>query len=172
MQLKLFSLETLLQVTYDLHKSGKRICLTHGAFYLFHYSHLDLLEKSSSNCDFLIVSIESDQSVAEYKSYRRPIIDEHSRLRIIGSLECVDAVFMKDIPLESNARIELYKAFPVDLFSIGKNYNIAEEIEYDTQKAHVTLMQIETEQIYTTTSIIQSIIGKYTTKEKPVRKEV
>jgi cytidyltransferase-like protein len=160
----ILSLETIYKIAYDLKARGKKICLTHGAFDLFHNSHLDLLKKSSQICDYLIVGVDSDQSLVDYKSYKRPIVDEDSRLAIISELDCVDAVFIKNIPLTSDSRINLYRNFLTDFVSIGLNYAIEEEIRYDSAQAGTRLIKFHTEQNYTTSSLIQKIIDKYVAK--------
>lgn len=166
-----FSMETLFRITYDLKRNGKRIGITHGAFDLFHYSHLDLLRQSAALCDYFIVGLDSDKSIQSYKSYRRPIIDEQYRLDIISELDCVDAVFIKEIPTTSDAHIDLYRELKADFITIGYNYSVEGRIEYDALKSGVQLIKLQTKQIYTTTSIIQSIVDTYTTEGKPVVKE-
>lgn len=161
---KLYSLETLYKITYDLKKQGKRVGLTHGAFDMFHYSHLDLLRKSGFVCDYLIVGVDSDESITNYKSYKRPIIDQNSRLQIIGEIESVDAVFLKHIELKSDSRINLYKNLMADIITIGQNYAIDNEIRSDSTKAGSRLIKFDTDQRYTTTKIIDSILSKYNKK--------
>ena len=81
-----FSFNQLRKITLDLKKKGKRIVMTHGAFDLFHRGHLDLIQKSSLKANFLIVGVESDENISNYKNILRPIIDEDSRVEIINEL--------------------------------------------------------------------------------------
>lgn len=137
------------------------IGLTHGAFDLFHYSHLDLLKRSAAICDYLIVGVESDECISLYKSYKQPIIEEKSRMSIIHELDCVDAAFVKNIPLTSESRITLYRNLMIDFVTIGHKYAIEEEIKHDTIRAGSKPIKFDTEQRYSTSSIIQSIVDKY-----------
>ncbi|MFC1780308.1 adenylyltransferase/cytidyltransferase family protein [Patescibacteria group bacterium] len=166
----IFSLDTLFKMCCEIKGSGKTIGLTHGAFDLFHYSHLDLLHKSSALCDFLIVGVDSDKSVASYKESKRPIVKEEYRLGIINGIDVVDAVFMKDIPLDDNRHIDLYKDLMVDVITVGQHY-FAEELMYErADRSKAKLVKLNTWQEPTTTSIINTIIEQYSgenTREVP-----
>jgi len=154
---------TLYELVKDLKREGKRIGITHGAFDLFHYAHLDLLKKSASICDFLIVGVDSDKSIAAYKTYKRPIINQRFRLRIVNELDCVDAVFVKDITLNREAHVKLYKDLMVDIVTIGTRFEekFRQIIKQETDEVGAKLIDIDTEQDISTTSIIDSIIEKY-----------
>lgn len=158
---KLYSLETLYKIANDLKKQGKKIGVTHGAFDLFHYSHLDLLRKSGLVCDYLIVGVDSDESVSTYKSIERPIIDQDSRMQIVSEIESVDAIFMKHIKLDSENHIRLYKNLMADIVTIGVNYFADYRMQNDTAKSGSKLIKFQTDQRYTTTSIIAKITKKY-----------
>ena len=162
-------METLRRIVQDAKSLGKRICLTSGAFDLFHYSHLDLIRKSSEICDFLIVGVDSDNSVSDYKSYKRPIIPEEKRLEIINSLDCIDAVFIKNTPLDINSHIQLYKDLMIDIVTIGFNYGFEEKVGIQTAKAGVRLIRLRTDQLDTTTTIIDSIVERYSIKKNTKR---
>lgn len=159
----IYSLETIYSIIRDAKREGKTIGLTHGAFDLFHYAHLDLLKKSAAECDFLIVGVDSDESVSSYKSYKRPIIGERERLKIINELNCVDAVFVKDIPLDNADHVEMYKELSVDTITIGTRYSKKFKpglAEICTQ-AGASLIEIKTKQDPSTTAIINKIISIY-----------
>lgn len=89
---KIIALEDLPPLVQKLKREGKSIVTTNGAFDLFHIGHLRALEASKGLGDVLIVGINSDESVKEYKSPVRPIVPESERAEVIASLECVDYV--------------------------------------------------------------------------------
>ena len=78
--------------------AGLRIGFTCGAFDLLHAGHIDYLEQARALCDTLIVAVNSDASIRQYKSALRPVIAEEQRLRIVGALRSVDAVTLLDHP--------------------------------------------------------------------------
>lgn len=159
----IFSLESLFKMSYDLKKYGKRIGLTHGAFDLFHHTHLDLLQKSASVCDFLIVGVDSDTSIKNYKGTKRPIVKEEYRMEIISELNCVDAAFVKDIPHDSFSHTELYRNLHVDQIIIGTRFDgkYKDDIYEEAQSVGTSLLEIKVKEDPSTTAAIQRIIDNY-----------
>lgn len=72
-----------------------KIGYTAGAFDLFHIGHLNLLENSKKNCDYLIVGITTDELVKQTKG-KYPIIPLEERIRIIEAIKYVDNVVIQD----------------------------------------------------------------------------
>lgn len=68
---------------------------TTGVFDMFHIGHLNILERSKEQCDFLIVGVSTDELVMEYKN-TNPVIEFKDRLRIIKALRCVDKVVAQE----------------------------------------------------------------------------
>lgn len=62
---------------------------TQGTFDLFHIGHLNLLKEAKKQCDYLIVGVNSDKLVEDYKN-KKPIISEDDRIAIVESLKMVD----------------------------------------------------------------------------------
>ncbi|MBU0976257.1 MAG: adenylyltransferase/cytidyltransferase family protein [Patescibacteria group bacterium] len=169
----IFSLESLFKICYDLKKYGKRIGLTHGAFDLFHHAHLDLLQKSATMCDFLIVGVDSDSSIRSYKGHKRPIVKEEHRMEIISELNCVDAAFIKDIPHDSPSHTGLYKNLLVDQIIIGTRFDerYKKEIYEEAHSLGTNLIEIKVEDDPSTTTMINMIIDKYSIDSyKPAEK--
>ncbi|MEQ8507911.1 MAG: D-glycero-beta-D-manno-heptose-7-phosphate kinase [Rhodospirillaceae bacterium] len=110
-------------VTAETHASmwraeGKTVGFTNGCFDLLHPGHVSLLAQAKSNCDKLIVGLNSDASVARLKGPRRPIQNEAARATVLASMENVDlvVVFGEDTPLD------LIKAIRPDVLIKGADY--------------------------------------------------
>ncbi|MFC1780307.1 adenylyltransferase/cytidyltransferase family protein [Patescibacteria group bacterium] len=163
----IYSVKSLYRMCNDLKNQGKRIGLTHGAFDLFHYSHLDLLQKAAAVCDFLIVGIDNDESISKYKSYTRPIVNERQRLGIVNELSCVDAVFIKDVPHDDESHIKLYKDLLTDYIIIGSKFDsrFKENIYNEAESIGVRLIEINAHQDPTTTSIVNKIVERYSSEQ-------
>ncbi len=94
---KIKSLEEILAIAARAKKEGKKIVTTNGSFDLFHAGHIDLLKKAKEKGDILIVGVNSDKSVREYKKKPgRPIIPEKYRAEVIAAIVYVDYVFLFD----------------------------------------------------------------------------
>ena len=63
-----------------------------GVFDLFHTGHVELLRRAKELGDKLVVAINSDDIVEQYK--RRPFIDEENRLKVIQACKYVDEAFV------------------------------------------------------------------------------
>jgi len=77
-------------------KEGKSVVTTNGSYDILHAGHIKSLEESKAQGDVLIVGINSDHSVRQYKSPDRPIVPEGDRALIVAALACVDHVFVFD----------------------------------------------------------------------------
>lgn len=100
---KLRTLEQLLIEVAALRSDGRRIVFTNGCFDVLHNGHLSLLRRAAAEGDFLVVAVNSDDSVRRLKGRKdpsRPINNEADRAELLGGLECVDAVliFTEDTP--------------------------------------------------------------------------
>lgn len=150
----ILSLDTILRITHDFHKGGKVIGITHGAFDLFHPGHLYLLENAAKKCDFLVVGVESDEHVKSYKSYRRPIVDEDSRTKIVAGLSCVDAVFVNNMPFNSEAFTSIYKEMHADLVFRGNDFGYEDRARMQAERAGAKSISIKNRVHDPTTKII------------------
>jgi len=164
-QKHIFSLELICEMTRELKKQGITVGFTHGAFDLFHTSHLDLLQKAAKKCDLLVVGIESDDRVEGYKAYGRPIIPEKERLGLISQISCVDVAFIiRELPLTSQGARELYREIKPDFIAIGQSYAVEKRIRGDAFSTGASLVKINTIQDQTTTKIINRILNTYKRK--------
>ena len=68
-----------------------KVGYTQGVFDMFHIGHLRLLKHAAERCDRLIVGVNSDALVEEYKN-KKTVIDEKDRAEIVGSLKMVNRV--------------------------------------------------------------------------------
>lgn len=99
-------------------EKGFKVGFTNGCFDLLHPGHIALLQGAASECDRLIVAINSDSSVKRLKGAERPIQSEEARAEVIGAIECVDLVviFNEDTPLD------VIKILKPDLLVKGSDY--------------------------------------------------
>lgn len=98
---KIFSVLNLSKKLSRIRKQ-KRIVFTNGCFDLLHPGHVEYLEQARGLGDFLVVALNSDESVQRLKGPTRPINCLADRKVVIAGLECVDFVtsFTEDTPLE------------------------------------------------------------------------
>jgi glycerol-3-phosphate cytidylyltransferase len=78
-----------------------------GAYDLFHIGHLNLLQRASAMCHYLIAGVVSDELCLREKG-TRPVIPLEERLEIVGAVDVVDAVYVEVVPDELVAWRELH----------------------------------------------------------------
>lgn len=89
---KIISPEKLKERVAALKKDGKTIVTLNGSFDLLHAGHLQILFEASQQGDILIVALNTDRSIQQYKSLDRPIIPLEYRLQMMTALHFVDYV--------------------------------------------------------------------------------
>lgn len=89
---KLILPEKMAEKVSDIRSEGKTIVTLNGSFDLLHAGHLQILFEASQQGDQLIVALNSDRSIQQYKSPMRPIIPLEYRLQMMAALEFVDYV--------------------------------------------------------------------------------
>jgi glycerol-3-phosphate cytidylyltransferase len=93
---KIVSFSEIEKISQELKNKGNIIVTTNGAFDILHYGHVMSLEKAKSFGDILIIGLNSDSSIKQYKSEDRPIIPQDYRAKMLASLEIVDYVVIFD----------------------------------------------------------------------------
>lgn len=94
------------------------IATLNGSFDLLHAGHLFIISEASKQADYLIVALNSDASIQQYKSPDRPIVPLLYRLEMMAALEFVDYVTWFD---ETDPRTLLAKIKP-DVHVNGAEY--------------------------------------------------
>ncbi len=93
-QNKIKTFEELKSLIYDLKKRNQKIVWTNGCFDILHEGHVNYLRKAKELGDYLVVGLNSDESVRKLKGKDRPIRPHEARAEILSSLESVDFVMI------------------------------------------------------------------------------
>lgn len=120
---KILSPADLIIKTNQWKAVNKKIAFTNGCFDILHPGHIYSLQQASEEGDYLIVGINSDDSVKKLKGNNRPLNNQDARSLVIASLAMVDAVciFNEETPLE------LIRSIMPDVLVKGGDYR-AEQI--------------------------------------------
>jgi FAD synthetase len=73
--------------------SHNQVVLVGGCFDVFHYGHLTFLRAAKKLGDYLVVALESDESIRTYKK-RNPFHGVQQRAEILASLDFVNEVLV------------------------------------------------------------------------------
>ncbi len=66
-----------------------KIGYTQGVYDMFHIGHLNLINHAKEQCDYLIVGVNTDALVWEYK-HKHPVVNEQNRMEIVRNIKAVD----------------------------------------------------------------------------------
>lgn len=136
--------------------NGYRIVFTNGCFDLLHRGHVDYLTKARDLGDVLFLGLNTDASVSRLKGPHRPIQDEKSRMDIMATLQCVDAVMLFD----EETPYELIKKVQPDVLVKGADYKPENIVGYDIVTAKGgEVKTIDFLDGYSTTAIEKRIKG-------------
>ncbi|MFL5809770.1 MAG: D-glycero-beta-D-manno-heptose 1-phosphate adenylyltransferase [Flavisolibacter sp.] len=81
---------------------SKTVVFTNGVFDILHAGHVASFTEAAQHGDYLIVGLNSDDSVKALKGSNRPVNDEMSRAILLSALTMIDAVviFSESTPIE------------------------------------------------------------------------
>lgn len=140
----------------ELRRSKKKIVFTNGCFDILHPGHVDYLSQARDLGDFLILGLNTDNSVKRLnKAPNRPINNEQTRAMVLAGLSSIDVIVLFD----EETPYELIKLIKPDVLVKGDDYMVEKIVGYDVVKAQggevVTVPFLEG---YSTTKLIQKIL--------------
>ena len=112
----------------NLRSEKKKIVFTNGCFDLLHVGHIRYLSNAKKLGDFLIVGLNSDESVKILKGQNRPINQFEDRAMLLSALRSVDLVIM----FEEQTPENLINKIVPDVLVKGGDYDIEDIAGYHT----------------------------------------
>lgn len=96
--------------------ADKTVVYTSGTFDMLHINHLKMLEYARGLGDILIVGVNTDELVSQYKSM--PVIPFEERIAVLKALKLPDVV----IPQTSMDHRDKVKKLHFDVFVVGDDW--------------------------------------------------
>jgi len=90
---------------------------TTGVYDLFHIGHLNLLRRSKSLCDKLIVGVTTDELLIEYKK-KKAVIPYIEREEIVSNIKYVDVV----VPQNNMDKVAACEKLKADIMFVGDDW--------------------------------------------------
>ncbi len=98
-------------------KPKYKIGYTQGVYDMFHIGHLHIINCAAAMCEKLIVGVNSDALVEQYKN-KKTVICQEDRAEIIRNLRNVDECVIAD----TLDKVEQYKKYKFDAVFIGDDW--------------------------------------------------
>lgn len=117
---KLVSQQEIVSIVKELQNSGKTVVTTNGCYDILHVGHVRYLQKSKEYADYLVVMLNSDNSVKKNKGENRPVNTELDRAEILCALSCVDYVVI----FEEKSPCDLLDKIKPNFHTKGADYTL------------------------------------------------
>jgi D-beta-D-heptose 7-phosphate kinase/D-beta-D-heptose 1-phosphate adenosyltransferase len=150
----IYTKEDFTKVRQGLKGKNRKVVFTNGCFDIIHRGHVEYLYEAKSLGDYLVVGLNSDDSVRRLKGETRPLQNQGDRAYVLDSLKCVDAViiFGEDTPYE------LIKSVLPDFLVKGGDWKEADIVGSDIVTGNggkvISLKFVDS---YSTTNLINKI---------------
>lgn len=116
---KMYTIADLVSVLEARRAAGARVVFTNGCFDIIHPGHVDLLARARQEGDFLVLGLNSDDSVRrQNKGPERPINAYEARAFVLAHLESVDAV----VSFDENTPLRLIECVQPDVLVKGGDW--------------------------------------------------
>ena len=110
---------------------GLRVGFTNGCYDILHSGHVALLARARSECDRLVVGLNTDASVRRLKGPTRPVNALEARARVMAALRYVDCV----VAFDEATPLELIRALVPDVLVKGADYTVDQVVGADVVQA-------------------------------------
>lgn len=138
-----------------MQQDNKKICVfTNGCFDLLHPGHISYLNEAKSLGNWLIIGLNTDNSIKRLKGENRPIQDQNIRKIMLENLKCVDEVILFD----EDTPLNLIKKIKPNVLVKGGDYKIEQIIGHEFVSSYGGVVKtISFLDGYSTTQLIQRI---------------
>ncbi|WP_294956129.1 D-glycero-beta-D-manno-heptose-7-phosphate kinase [Sulfurovum sp.] len=127
---KIKDFSQITRIAKRLKEQKRKIVFTNGCFDILHRGHASYLQKAKELGDFLIVGLNSDESIQRLKGKDRPVNPLEDRAYLLAALESVDYV----VPFTEDTPYELIKCIFPDILVKGADYEGKEVVGSDLSK--------------------------------------
>lgn len=142
--------EQLLQAVKETRAQGKKIVFTNGCYDIIHAGHVTTLQMAKQLGDYLIVAVNTDESIKKLKGDSRPINHLDHRMTVLAGLGVVDWV----VPFADDTPERLLRLIRPDLLVKGGDYSLEQVVGADIVRAYGGEVRIMNHNIKTSSTAI------------------
>ena len=146
----IFNTEQLQQAVREVRAQGKKVVFANGCFDIIHAGHVMYLQMAKQVGDYLIVAVNTDESIKKLKGPNRPINHLDHRMTVLAGLGMVDWV----IPFNDETPEPLLKLIKPDLLVKGGDYTLDQVVGADIVRSYGGEVRIMNHNIKTTSTAL------------------
>ncbi len=151
---ELLSLNEFLEIRKKIKQEGKKLVFTNGCFDIIHRGHVSYLNRAKALGDYLVVALNSDDSVRRLKGEGRPINKLEDRAFVVANLKAVDFV----VSFDEDTPFEIISAIIPDVLVKGGDWQLDQIVGRDIVEANGgKVYSLPYVKNYSTTSIINKM---------------
>jgi D-beta-D-heptose 7-phosphate kinase/D-beta-D-heptose 1-phosphate adenosyltransferase len=133
---------------------GKRIVFTNGCFDVIHAGHVTCLQMAKQLGDYLIVAVNTDESIQKLKGPGRPVNHLEHRMTVLAGLGVVDWV----VPFADDTPERLLRLLQPDILAKGGEYRMDQVVGADIVRSYGGEIRILGDKISSSTDIINRMM--------------
>lgn len=135
----------------------QKIVLALGSFDIIHAGHIKYLEWAKRQGDILVVTLKSDQQIAEHKGPSRPIVSAENRVAVVSALKPVDYALIGAPGGLHEAAVATALAVDADVVVLGPDWGERVRPSWEAEFPHATIAVAPHQSDRSTTEIINKI---------------
>jgi len=146
--------EQLLRAVKEARAQGKKTVFTNGCFDIIHAGHVTCLHMAKQLGDYLIVAVNTDESIQKLKGPHRPINHLEHRMTVLAGLDAVDWV----VPFADDTPERLLRLIQPDILVKGGEYRLDQVVGADIVRAYGGDIRLLGDKISSSSTIINRVI--------------
>ena len=131
---------------------GTMIGFTCGAFDLLHAGHIVMLEEAKSNCDYLIVGLQTDPSI-DRENKNKPVQTVYERYVQLNAVQYVDEIIPYDT---EQSLLDLLQSQKIDIRFIGEDYR---DMEFTGMDLPIEVFYTSRQHSFSSSSLREKVKG-------------
>jgi rfaE bifunctional protein nucleotidyltransferase chain/domain len=148
------SREACLALVREWQATGRTVVFTNGVFDLLHAGHVRYLAAAKAEGDYLVVAVNTDETVRAAKGPDRPVHPASERAELVAALRVVDVV----VTFDEETPAELIAAVQPDVLVKGGDWPLDQIVGREVVWARGgRVVRVPTEQGHSTTGLIGRI---------------
>ncbi len=118
---KIINLQLLDKEVKSIKKTDKSIVLVGGCFDILHVGHIKFLKEAKKQSDYLLVLLESDETVKKLKGVNRPYFPQKDRAEVLSSIKYVDYIVLLNPVVKDEDYNKLISKIRPDIIAVTAN---------------------------------------------------